>query len=339
MIFLRILIGAVLILVIPFAVSYVVRRVKKLFVTLFVFLARIIRRVVERHHIAGKLNRLSIQVAKFFSVPRIVIGQIALTLLSAWVLAKYISEIDVFNVLWRLTLLGLMPLAWLAIALCGSQRVLRALECPFCVVIRWTLLLILLWIAHAHTAEDLSLLFGPAASRLPVASGLGAFLRAIGYLALPTAFLMASSQILMFIAFGTVAGGKLQILGRSRFIAPVVTAVLLLTVTVWNSAQVVLVSAPLERLLVAHVAFENDMLSEEVCNGKKSNRRVVYFEADQSRAFVFSSPKAGERARPKVESLRKLKADEIKAMIPTYEGVIACHWPVTPPESSDVQKS
>ncbi|WP_242559951.1 MULTISPECIES: hypothetical protein [Pandoraea] len=316
-----------MILGLPFATVYAVNLTAKTLAPAFLFLFRITRTLGERHHLPGKFNRVTIQVAQFFSVPGMVVGQTALALLSAWITAHYISETDIFNVLWQLTLLGLMPLAWLAIALCGSRKVLQALDCPFCVVIRWALLLILVWIAHAHTADDLALLFGPAASRLPVASALGAFLRAIGYLALPTAFLMLSCQILMMVAFGTVSIGKLQVLGRRRFVAPFISAVSLLSVTVWNSAQFVLVTSPLERLLVAQVAFENDMLSEEACNGKNTARRVVYFDGDQSRAFVFSPQRSKGEAKKRNEAIRELKTDDVKALIPTYQGVIACHWP------------
>ncbi|WP_017233165.1 hypothetical protein [Pandoraea sp. B-6] len=327
MIVLRILTGAFLTLAIPFAVFAATCHFMKAWAFVLHPLVRIIRNISERHHLPGKVNRIAIGVAIFLSTPRMVVGQTVLALLSMWVMAHYLSETDVFNVLLQLTVLGLMPLAWLAIVLCGNRKVLRALECPFCVVIRWTLLLILVWVAHAHTAEDLALLFGPAASRLPVAAALGAFLRAVGYLAFPTAILIALCQGLSLLAFIAVSIKKIEVLGPRRFLAPAVSTVSLFLLTIWNSAEFVLISSPVERLLVAHVAFENDMLSEEACNGEKSARRVIQLDGDQLHAFAFLPQWADGEVRESITAIRKLRNNEVKALIPLYDGIVSCNWP------------
>jgi hypothetical protein len=280
----------------------------------------------KRHYIAAKLNSLSKKIILEFSEPRIVVGQILLAILSGFLFFGYLNETRPLYALFLLVPLGLMPVGMLAILLCGKSITSKILDCPFCTLIRWMVLLILVWLGHAQTADNLSKLFGAASSHIPIAFSAGTFLSVIGLLSIPTAILLLIFQVLLFITVGTLTTKKIDI-SKPRWITAAATcSITFILLSLWIGAQTAVGTSNIETLIISDIALETDMLDEEVCTGFKSSRRIAYFDADQTRAFVFDGPADSHSIQGRGRPIRHLKKLDIKNMMPIYKGVVDCHY-------------
>ncbi|MFB5151653.1 hypothetical protein WJH60_18840 [Burkholderia orbicola] len=303
------------------------RMMAKLFWNLVVPSLQHLHFLAKRYYVFQKIEGISLAVLMRFSSPWVRSGQIAISCITFWLFYLYMDTADAFDACLILVALSIMPLAALAILLCNDDRIKKAFDCPFCVWIRWTLLLTLIWAGHTQVTDRLSALFYGASLHLPQAFSAGAFLSAIGLLSILTAILLLGFQLLMLLGFGVTKNHRKQI-GTGRL--ALATATLVLTFfqfAIYFGAQNALGTSKVSDLIIARLAYDFDMLNESTCTGKVSNRKIVYVGTDQSRAFVFSNPAATMKPAEQAKPIRLLNGKEIDARLPKYHGVVECRYP------------
>jgi hypothetical protein len=283
--------------------------------------------LAQRHYISQKIDGISLVVLMKFSSPWVWKGQLIIFSLTIWLFYLYWDEADAFTACALLISLSVMPLAALALLLCGNEKIKNLLDCPFCVWIRWTILLTLVWVGHTRITDRFSTLFAGASSHLPQAFSAGAFTSVIGLMAIPTAVMLLVLQGLLIFGLGLTKARRKQV-GTSRtLIAGVTLYSAFFQFAMFVGAQSAVGTTKTGDLIIAQLAYKYDMLDESACTGKASNRKIVYVGTDQSKAFVFSDPRSTMKRADQLRPIRRLDDAEIDARLPKYQGVVECRYP------------
>jgi hypothetical protein len=291
-------------------------------------LLRRTRKFGKRHYIPHKIDYFTEIVAIEIGKPRIVAGELILLgsgfLLFYW----YLDTDDIFSATVILVMLSILPLAAMAVLFCGNQFLSRAMGCQFCVWIRWAVLLTVLWCAHAQTADQLGRVFGAGSLHLPLAYSAGTFLSALGLMSLATWSVLFLFQILMFVVVGAF---NLRHRQKSTWLTPVLAAAttvsILLGSAIAGGAQAAVGLSELGKLIVVHLAYDYDMLNEQACTGKESDRKIVFLGEDQAHALAFSNPINNLKPDQQKKPFRLLKKEDVKARLPVFEGEVDCKYP------------
>ncbi|WP_155753831.1 hypothetical protein [Burkholderia anthina] len=338
----KIIIGALLILATPgAAISTILilgnflQLVRRSWITTSVkhcaiFIGKRIRLFIERNYLHQKMEAFSESVAKEFSMPRVILLYTALLASALKLFSLYYKETDIFNAMIALIALSMLPLSALAVHFCRRDALVEALNCPFCVWIRWTGLVILIWIGHSDATSRISAHFLGASMHLPIAYSAGVFMSSIGILSLWTALFLLALQLLIFPIFGLFELKNKRTPAKVRVIAATTATAALLTTCLSYGAQNAIGMSDIETLAISKLAWEFDMLDEKACTGEDPAsgplRKIVFVGPDQSEAYVFTSTwgsKNSSSTQPR--PIRLLNKDERKAVLPILEEVIPCN--------------
>ncbi|WP_124534166.1 hypothetical protein [Burkholderia cepacia] len=283
--------------------------------------------LAQRYYVSQKIDGISLAVLMKFSSPWVWKGQLVIFSLTIWLFHLYWDEADALPACALLISLSVMPLAALALLLCGNERIKILLDCPFCVWIRWTILLTLVWVGHTRITDRFSTLFAGASSHLPQAFSAGAFTSAIGLMATPTAVILLVLQALLIFGLGLTKTRRKQVGASRTLIAGVTLYSIFFQFAMYVGAQSAVGTTKTGDLIIARLAYKFDMLDESACTGKNGNRKIVYVGTDQSRAFVFSDPLSTMKRADQLKPIRRLNDAEIDARLPKYQGVVECQYP------------
>ncbi|MCA7982094.1 hypothetical protein LGM57_37785 [Burkholderia cepacia] len=338
----KIIIGSALVLVIPGAAISTILILKKFLqfighswiVTSMmrsaIFIGKSNRLFIERDHLVQKMDAFSESIAKEFSMPRVVLLYTALFASALKLFSLYYKETDIFNAMIELIAMSMLPLAALAVHFCRRDTLVEALNCPFCVWIRWTGLAILIWIGHSDATSRMSSHFLGASMHLPIAYSTGVFMSSIGILSLWTALFLLALQLLIFPIFGLFELKNKRTPAKVRIIAATTATAALLTTCLSYGAQNAIGMSDIETLAISKLKWEFDMLDEKACTGEDPAagplRKIVFVGPDQSKAYVFTSTwgsKNSSSTQPR--PIRLLNKDERKAILPILEEVIPCN--------------
>ncbi|WP_155771066.1 hypothetical protein [Burkholderia cepacia] len=296
-----------------------------------IFVGKRTRLFIERNYLLQKIDAFSESIAKEFSMPRVVLLHTILFASAVKLFLLYYKETDVFNATITLIAMSMLPLAALAVHFCRRRTLVEALNCPFCVWIRWTGLAILIWIGHSDATSRISAHFLGASANLPIAYSAGAFMSSIGILSLWTALFLLTLQLIIFLLFGLFELKNKRIPIKQRVIAAATATAALFTTCLSYAAQTAIGMSDIETMAISKFAWEFDMFDEKACTGKDSPpgqlRKIVFVGPDQSNAYVFTSI-WGSKDNPNKQPrpVRLLKVEERKAILPTLQGVIPCNY-------------
>ncbi|WP_143134495.1 hypothetical protein [Burkholderia ubonensis] len=299
-----------------------------------IFIGKRIRLFIERNYLLQKMDAFSESVAKEFSMPRVVLLYTTLFASALKLFLLYYKETDVFNAMITLIAMSMLPLAALAVHFCRRDTLVEALNCPFCVWIRWTGLAILIWIGHSDATSRMSAHFLGASMHLPIAYSAGVFMSSIGILSLWTALFLLALQALIFPLFGLFGLKNKRTPVKVRIIAAATATAALFTTCLSYGAQNAIGMSDIETLAISKLAWEFDMLDEKACTGENPPsgplRKIVFVGPDQSKAYVFTSTwgsknSSSTQSRP----IRLLNENERKAILPILEEVIPCNHAIS----------
>jgi hypothetical protein len=130
--------------------------------------------------------------------------------------------------------------------------------------------------------------------------------------------------------FVVVGAFNLRHRQKSTWLTPVLAVATTVSILIGSAlaggAQAAVGLSELGKLIVVHLAYDYDMLNEQACTGRESDRKIVFLGEDQAHALVFSNPVDKLKPDQQKKPFRLLKKEEIKARLPIFEGAVDCKY-------------